>query len=58
MNTKPDTAVERLLRTLYEKLRQHEPLPPVVYRIGLIALSALLTYFGIDIGDVLDDDES
>ena len=58
MNPKPDTAVERLLRTLYEKLRQHEPVPPVVYRIGLIALSALLAYFGVDLGDLPDDEES
>ena len=52
------TELKRLLQTWLAKLReQHEPLPPVVYRMGLIALSALLTYFGIDIGDLLDDDE-
>ena len=56
MDEIPENPLEQLLHTLRDKLQQHEELPKLFSRIALIAVSAVMAYLGIDIGDV-DEEE-
>ena len=52
MNT---TAVKRLLQTLLAQLPLQGPGRHLMVRIGMITLSALLTYLGVDTAGLVED---
>ena len=49
------TAVKRLLQTLLAQLPTQGPARHLMVRIGMLALSALLTYLGVDTAGLFED---
>ena len=56
MDQKPTNPIEQLLHTWHERLREHDDGLKHARRIGLLALSALLTYLGFDTADLFDQE--
>jgi hypothetical protein len=56
MEPDPSSSIEGLLQSAYAWLRKHNDGVRLTYRIGLIAVSAVLGYLGYDVPDIPDDD--
>jgi hypothetical protein len=56
MVSNPTVPIEELLKAAYAWLREHDDGVKLSFRIGLIALSAVLGYLGIDLPDLPDSD--
>ena len=56
MEPTPSNPIEELLQSAYAWLRQHDDGVKLSFRIGMIAVSAMLAYLGIDVPDLSDED--
>ena len=56
MEPSPSNPTEELLQTAYAWLREHDDGVKLSFRIGMIAVSAVLAYLGFDVPELPDEE--